>query len=56
MSSKAKHRQRSSRAHQRNVIPVNMFATHALKVAEARYQREKANIILGETETEEVSE
>lgn len=53
MSSKAKHIKRSSRRNQLNVIPTNMFMAHALKVAEARFMREKSRIILDDSESED---
>ena len=39
MATKAKHAQRSKRSYHNNVIPVNMFAAHAQKVAEAQFIR-----------------
>ena len=39
MATKAKHAQRSKRSYHSNVIPVNMFAAHAQKVAEAQFIR-----------------
>ena len=39
MATKAKHAERSKRSYHNNVIPVNMFAAHAQKVAEAQFIR-----------------
>ena len=40
MASALKHKQRSSRKHQFNSIPVAQFYAHAQKVAEAKFYRD----------------
>lgn len=43
MASVVKHKQRSSRKHQLNSIPVAQFYAHAQKVAEAKFHRDMFN-------------
>ena len=42
MATRTKHAQRSKRSYHNNVIPVNMFAAHAQKVADAQFVRRMA--------------
>ena len=42
MANAIKHKQRSSRSHQINSIPVNMFYRHAQAVADAQFVRKMA--------------
>ena len=43
MASAVKHKQRSSRKHQFNSIPVAQFYAHAQKVAESKFHRNMFN-------------